>query len=239
MSQWRIPNKKKRKSEEYDSDGDDDGSEPDFGDDEEDEHVPDESDEDEDDFEDGADIEMDDRDLESSTPNDSSLLFKFPVRVSFDGSGKAQHIPGPPISASPNSHKRPRAAHRKIIVSDESTESTDVSPDRREDGHEDDEEDEDDSAQEPEEPAAEEIVAVPLKRVVFEPPPCIPTPASTSPLAREHSTAAAAVALPAGDVPAKRPPTPVNRPSSTPLAFRGSPEKPLQQQPVVPKPIDA
>lgn len=84
---------KKRKSEEYESDEDEDeGSEPDYGDDE-DEHVPDESEEDEDEFdEEGVldeDEEMEDQDV--AIP---SLIVKLRVRVKRDDeTGKMVRIP--------------------------------------------------------------------------------------------------------------------------------------------------
>ncbi len=194
---------KKRKSDEYESDDEDgDGSEPDFGDDEEeaDEHVPEESDEDEEEFEDHE--ILDDDEFEDSK---ASLVVKLPVKAAINGSGKAVLVPG---AASPtDKYKHPRAAHRNMVLSDESSSSADsdvpVYP-------------------APEEkPVAEEISVAfkPIKRATPEP---APTPTAAAPVA--NSTAS---------VP--NPLTPPSGPSTTSLAFRGSPEKPAQH---VPQPIN-
>ncbi|KAK0710966.1 hypothetical protein B0H67DRAFT_492836 [Lasiosphaeris hirsuta] len=138
---------KKRKSQEYESDEEDEeGSEPDFGDDEEDEHVP-ETEEEEDEFE--EDVEMDD-DLED-VPN-QRLIFKFPIRVTFDENNKVKRLPSPPVEV--EQRKNPRAVHRNIVVTDESesADSTDATRDSTE------------AVPELEEPAAE-VIAVATKRV--------------------------------------------------------------------------
>ncbi|KAK3357651.1 hypothetical protein B0T25DRAFT_165364 [Lasiosphaeria hispida] len=182
---------KKRKSQEYESDEEDEeGSEPDFGDDEEDEHVP-ETEEEEEEFE--EDVEMDD-DLED-IPN-RRLIFKFPIRVTFDENNKAKRLPGPPVEVEQRKH--PRAAHRNIVVSDESESAdlTDATPDSTE------------AVPELEEPAAE-VIAVATKRV---------TPPG-GPATKETANVTAGT-------PVKSPLTPSSGPTS--LAFRGSPEKPQQ-----------
>ncbi len=90
LSGWASKKKKHHSSGEYDeSEDDDEGSEPDFGDDE-DEHVPEDEDEDEEEFEnDDVDVEVDedemsvdhDRDLDGSPP---SLLVTFPIKGTLD-----------------------------------------------------------------------------------------------------------------------------------------------------------
>ncbi len=89
MNGWasKVPQKKV----EYDSEEDED-SEPDFGDDEEDEHVPDEEDEEEEE-EFNDDDEM--LDLEEGEVDlDASLLFTFPIRVTYDKeTGKMVKMP--------------------------------------------------------------------------------------------------------------------------------------------------
>ncbi|KAK3375176.1 hypothetical protein B0H63DRAFT_269769 [Podospora didyma] len=141
---------KKRKSQsddESDESGEEESSEPDLGNDESD---------DEEEFE--AELELDDELEESpyasdsTSPQDASYVFKFPVRVAFDDNNKVRRIPGPPIVT--ETRKHPRAAHRNIIISDESGTST---PD--------DGESEEDLAPQPEEPAAE-VIAVAFKRVM-------------------------------------------------------------------------
>ncbi|KAK3334009.1 hypothetical protein B0T19DRAFT_459524 [Cercophora scortea] len=198
---------KKRKSEEYESDleDDDEEDEPDFGDDEDDAVIPSEE-SDEDEFEE-AEVEVDDEDLiagraavagtgAAPTDEDGSLLFKFPIRVSFGEDGKAEK------------HKRPRAAHRNIVVSDEDEEED-------EDGDEDEESaPELELEPEPEEPASE-VIAVAIAK----------------PPARTTTPVNASVVHPG--TPVKSPLNPSSAaapPPSTALAFRGSPEKPQQQQ---------
>ncbi|KAM7207394.1 hypothetical protein V8F20_002274 [Naviculisporaceae sp. PSN 640] len=185
---------KKRKAADYESDEDDGGSTPDFGDDEEDEHVPDESDEEEDEFEDEA--MDDDIDEENIVPR-SPKIFKFPIRAIIDEDGKVKKLPGPPPPLSGLlKRKHPRAAHRNVIVSDESSNPT--TPGASGAGRSDDGEDDDDDmvVQEPEEekPVAESIDVV-VKRV---PPP--PTPES-SPDSAVKKTAEISTPLPSnGDI---------------------------------------
>lgn len=106
---------KKRKSEEYESDEDEEGSEPDFGDDEEEEeHVPDESDEDEEEFEEDVDVD-DDLDDDAAKPQ---LIIKLPIKAAVDTDGRARIVPGTPLSAERPKSSRP--VHRNVIVSDES-----------------------------------------------------------------------------------------------------------------------
>lgn len=107
---------KKRGARGYESDESEEGSEPDFGDDEEDEHVPEDEDEDEEEFEED---ELMDEDLEDAPS--ASLIFKFPVRVTFDENNRVQRLPGPPIVV--DKHKHPRAAHRNVVMSEESESS--------------------------------------------------------------------------------------------------------------------
>ncbi|KAK1756084.1 hypothetical protein QBC47DRAFT_179578 [Echria macrotheca] len=133
---------KKRKSEEYESDEDDDVSEPDFGDDEEDDHVPDEDDEDEEEFD--EDVLMEDEVDDLDGKGQERFMFTFPIRVTFDENNKVRRLPGSPPAT--DKHKHPRAAHRNVVMSDESESggSTDVPG-------------EPEVIAEPEGPAAEEI----------------------------------------------------------------------------------
>ncbi|KAK3399111.1 hypothetical protein B0T20DRAFT_409253 [Sordaria brevicollis] len=123
--------KKRSKDDDYDSDEEDEVSdEPDYGDDEEDEHVPaadddEEDEEDEEEYEEDADMaDYDDLDdggeAKDNDDHDNSLVFKFPVRVSFDENAKVTKVDGPPLSPK-ITHKHPRTAHRNIVVSEEST----------------------------------------------------------------------------------------------------------------------
>ncbi len=84
MNGWAS--KKKHRSQEYDSEDDED-SEPDLGDDEEDEHVPyDEEDDEEEEFDEDDEMLDDDQDLSDSKV---SLVIKIPIKVVFDSkSGK-------------------------------------------------------------------------------------------------------------------------------------------------------
>ncbi|KAK0645933.1 hypothetical protein B0T16DRAFT_412238 [Cercophora newfieldiana] len=206
MSGWGT---KKRKSQEYDSDDEDDGSEPDFGDDE-DEHVPDEEDEEEDEFD--EDVLMDDDlddDLEDAM--NERFMFTFPIRVAIDEDNKARKIPGPPILAAINKQpkltKHPRAAHRNVVISDESDEKDESESNRGDSTDVADETAE--LVREPEGPAAE-VIAVATKQVVS--PPDEPIPAVKG------------LDAPIG-TPSKPPLTPSSG-TPTSLAFRGSPEKP-------------
>jgi hypothetical protein len=211
MNGWAT---KKRKSQEYDSD-EEDGSEPDFGDDEEDEHIPEDEDEEEDDFD--EDVLMDD-DLDDDIGDvaNERFMFTFPIRVAFDENNKAKILPGPPVAAAihklPKMTKHPRAAHRNVIISDESDEKT-VSDFKR--GESTDVADEPpELVREPEGPAAE-VIAVATKQVASPP--------------DEHIASVKAADISTG-TPAKAPLTPSSG-TPTSLAFRGSPEKP-QQVPV-------
>ncbi|KXX80488.1 hypothetical protein MMYC01_202457 [Madurella mycetomatis] len=197
MNGWAS---KKRKSEEYESDESEEGSEPDFGDDEEDEHVPDDEDEDEEEFE---EEDLMDEDLDN--PPSSSFMFKFPIRVSFDENNKVRQIPGPPAVA--DKHKHPRAAHRNVVVSDES-ESSDIGRETK-------------FGPEPEPPAAD-VIAVATKRATA----LGPRTDATKPTESVDNRAADAgkTAADAGTT-VKSPPTPTSEPSTS-LAFRGSPEIP-------------
>ncbi|KAK3380027.1 hypothetical protein B0T24DRAFT_547369 [Lasiosphaeria ovina] len=188
MNGWAQTKTKKRKSDEYESDEEEESTSLDINDDE-DEHIPDESDEEEEDF----DAEAMDDDLDEA-PGSSTLVFKFPVRVAFDEDSKVQRVPGPPVVV--EKRKRPRTAHRNLIISDESESvgSTDAPDD-----------DELDIVPQPEEPAAE-VIAVAIKRV---------TPDSAEKTAGR----------PTAGTPVKSPLTPSSGPP-TALAFRGSPEKP-------------
>ncbi|KAK4639424.1 hypothetical protein QC761_708240 [Podospora bellae-mahoneyi] len=182
---------KKRKSEEFESDASD-GSEPDFGDDEEEEaDIPDES-EDEEEFEEDSPM---DEDLEDQA-EPGSKIFKFPIRVAFDENNKVRQIPGPPVVVSP---KNARAAARRNVVVSESSESTGA----------------EDEPEEPEPPAAEEIIAVPAKR------------ASTPQTQTETNVDKSGEKEVKTTDEVMAPPTPSSGPA-TALAFRGSPEKPVQ-----------
>lgn len=104
---------RKRKSEEYESDEDED-SEPDLGDDEEEEHVPDESDEDEDDFEEEQ-LDDDNIDLVDTAP--PRLVVKLSVKKAVDQNGKEKLVPS--VTLPPKHHPRPTHAHRNIVMSDD------------------------------------------------------------------------------------------------------------------------
>ncbi|KAK4215372.1 hypothetical protein QBC37DRAFT_458909 [Rhypophila decipiens] len=176
---WNNP--KKRKSENYESDEDDGGSTPDFGDDEEDDHVPDESDDEEDEFAD--DVVDDDIEEENLVPT-SPKIFKFPVKAIIDENGKVKKLPGPPPPVSGLiTRKHPRAAHRNIIVSDDSSNPTTPGATGMGRNGDDDDDDDDVVMQEPEEekPVAESIDVV-VKRI---PPP--PTPESSPDVAAKKT----------------------------------------------------
>jgi hypothetical protein len=80
----------KRKSEEYPSDEDDEGSEPELGDDEEeDEHVPDESEEDEEEFEDVGEDIGDELGVGLPKPR---LVITLPIKAAIGTDGKAKMI---------------------------------------------------------------------------------------------------------------------------------------------------
>jgi hypothetical protein len=104
---------KKRKSEEYESGSDENGSEQDYGGDDEDEHVPDESEEDEEEFryEDmGHDADNDD---EESSP---TMVVKLRTRVDVDtATGKVYRVHRPetatiPPPVSPPASKSPKSS---------------------------------------------------------------------------------------------------------------------------------
>ncbi|KAK4135417.1 hypothetical protein BT67DRAFT_275662 [Trichocladium antarcticum] len=200
MDGWATT--KKRKSEEYESDESEESSTsgPDFDGGEEDEHVPDDSDSDEEEFEE-EELADDNDDLHDGPK--WSLMFKFPIRVSFDENDKVRQIPGPPVVADQQKHYR--TAKRMVVVGDES-ESSDV-------GQE--------ASLEPEPPAAEEI-SVAVKRM---------TPVESADKPGSEAIAAPAEAIGAdGDKPmddadraVKSPPTPMSE-TATSLALRGSPE---------------
>lgn len=83
MNGWAPTSKKKSgDTDEYDSDAEDEESEPDFGGDEEDEHVPDESEEEVDEEFEEDDANMVDGDGEGP---DTSLVVKLPVKAVLDG----------------------------------------------------------------------------------------------------------------------------------------------------------
>ncbi|EJT72711.1 hypothetical protein GGTG_09570 [Gaeumannomyces tritici R3-111a-1] len=84
MNGWAPVSKKKKggDADSYDSDAEDEESEPDFGGDEEDEHVPDESEEEVDEEFEADDANMVDDDDQGP---DTSLVVKLPVKVVLDG----------------------------------------------------------------------------------------------------------------------------------------------------------
>ncbi|KAK3295560.1 uncharacterized protein B0H64DRAFT_474496 [Chaetomium fimeti] len=195
---------KKRKSEEYESDeSEEEGSEPDFGDDEEEEHVPDESEVDEEEFEQDEALDEDLDEVENP-----SFIFKFPIRVSFDEDSKVRQIPGPPVVA--EKHKHARAAHRNVVVSDDS-EASSASPEQP-------------IVTEPEPPAAD-VIAVATKRATTPDPtgaqPKVDAGNSAEP-AEKAETAVDQPTTDAGEI-IKSPPTPSSE-KATSLALRGSPE---------------
>jgi hypothetical protein len=108
MNGWAA---KKRKSEEYESDSDEEGSEPDYGGDDEEEHVPDETDEDAEEF----DYEAMDEDELDDGP-EPSLVVKLRARVGIDNlTGKVYRMPNRPASAtappaSPPASKSPESS---------------------------------------------------------------------------------------------------------------------------------
>lgn len=188
---------RKRKSQEYDSEEDED-SEPDFGDDEEDEHVPDlDDEEEEEEFDDDA--LMDEVD-ELGGRVDGNFMFTFPIRVTFDENNKVKRLPGPSSGAA-EKHKHPRTAHRNVIMTDESEsdsgETTDVQA-------------EPEVVTEPEGPSAE-VIAVATKQLATTTQPVL----SNAPTVREVATG----------TPVKPALNPTNG-MPTSLAFRRSPEKP-------------
>lgn len=200
MNGWATT--KKRKSEEYESDESEESSTcgPDFDGGEEDEHVPDDSDSDEEEFE---EEELADENDNLHDGPKWSLMFKFPIRVSFDENDKVRQIPGPPIVADQQKHYR--TAKRMVVVGDES-ESSDVGPE---------------ASLEPEPPAAEEI-SVAVKRM---------TPVESADKPGSEAVAAPAEVIGAdgdksmadADTAVKSPPTPMSE-TATSLALRGSPE---------------
>lgn len=187
---------RKRKSQEYDSEEDED-SEPDFGDDEEDEHVPDLDDEEEEEEEFDDDVLMDEVD-ELGGRVDERFMFTFPIRVTFDENNKVKRLPGPPPGPA-DKHKHPRTAHRNVVMSEESDsgETTDVQA-------------EPEVVMEPEGPAAE-VIAVATKQLAPTSQPVL----SNAPTMAEVTTGTQVKPAlnPANGAP-------------TSLAFRGSPEKP-------------
>ncbi|KAL1871719.1 hypothetical protein VTK73DRAFT_1859 [Phialemonium thermophilum] len=104
-----------RKSEEYESDEDDEGSEPDFGDDEEeDEHVPEDEEEDEEEFE--EDDVMEDDLPEEVQPR---LVVKLPIKAAVDGDGKAKLVDAAAEQPAEESAQTVQPQHRNTAVSDE------------------------------------------------------------------------------------------------------------------------
>ncbi|KAB5570540.1 hypothetical protein GE09DRAFT_1217969 [Coniochaeta sp. 2T2.1] len=114
-------NSRKRKSEEYESDEEED-SEPDLGDDEEEEeHVPDESDEEEEDFEDDK-LEDDNIDLEDTAP--PRLVVKLAVKKAVDQDGNEKLVPS--VTLPGKEVVRPRPKHRNVVISDDEESNTEV-----------------------------------------------------------------------------------------------------------------
>jgi hypothetical protein len=206
MNGWAST--KKRKSEEYESDESEESSNsgPDFEGGEEDDHVPDESDEEEEEFDEEVEEELvDDDDLDDG-PN-WSLMFKFPIRVSFDENDQVRQIPGPPVVVDRQKHSR--TTKRMVVLSDES-ESSDAGQEAN---------------VEPEPPAAEEI-SVATKRMT--PVESADKPGFGAGVARPVDTAEKVEAdadkvMADADAAVKSPPTPSSE-TATSLALRGSPE---------------
>ncbi|KAK4106102.1 hypothetical protein N658DRAFT_460331 [Parathielavia hyrcaniae] len=197
---------RKRKSEEYELDEskEEEGSEPDLGDNEEEEHVPgDESDVDEEEFE---EEDLGDEDLDDVKK--PSLVFMFPLRVSFDENNKVRQIPGPPVVA--EKHKHPRTAHRNVVVSDDS-ETSDASPAEP-------------VVTGPEPPAAEVISVATKQLTPLEPGGSQREAGASKPAEPTENTAADAdrPMVDSADT-VKSPPTPSSEPATS-LALRGSPE---------------
>ncbi|KAB5558186.1 hypothetical protein GE09DRAFT_1221315 [Coniochaeta sp. 2T2.1] len=112
-------NSRKRKSEEYESDEEED-SEPDLGDDEEEEeHVPDESDEEEEDFEDDK-LEDDNIDLEDTAP--PRLVVKLAVKKAVDQDGNEKLVPS--VTLPGKEAVRPRPKQRNVVISDDEESDT-------------------------------------------------------------------------------------------------------------------
>jgi hypothetical protein len=147
---------RKRKSEEYESEDDEDS--PDLGDDEEEEeeHVPDESDEDEDLDEDQ--LEDDNMDLEDTAPP-RHLVVKLSVKKAVDQDGKEKLVPSVTVPGKPN--PRPTHAHRNVIMSDDEESEAEQNT-------------ADTSLQPSEEKPAEESISVAAKP---SPAPAVPPPA--------------------------------------------------------------
>ncbi|KAL2270395.1 hypothetical protein VTJ83DRAFT_2579 [Remersonia thermophila] len=232
MNGWSSTGtRKKRKSEEFESD-EEEGSEPDFGDDEDeegDEHVPEESEEDDEEFEED---ELADEDEELSEANNKgrkrSLVFTFPVRVTFDEGNKVRQIPGPPPATGVDQvHKHPRATHarRNIVISEDSEVATSAGPATPAGPV---------VAEEPEAPAAEEIsVATKQAAVSTEaghPEQQQPAEATGEKPSGGDDEDKAMVDAP----PANSPPTPKSEQASC-LAIRGTPEVPR----TLPRPVES
>lgn len=115
MNGWAS---KKRKTAAYDSEDDDDGSEPDFGDNEE-EHVPDETeDDDEDEFD---EPELDDEDDEMADHSKKTRMFTFPIKVIIDKDGRVKLFPKATSPSDKHKHSTAAGGHvEKIILSEES-----------------------------------------------------------------------------------------------------------------------
>ncbi|KAK5663958.1 hypothetical protein OQA88_170 [Cercophora sp. LCS_1] len=213
MNGWAT---KKRKPQTYDSDDEDDGSEPDFGDDEEDDHVPDEEDEDEDEFD--EDVVMEDEIDELDGQTDERLMVTFPIRVTIGEDGQARKITGAPPPTG-EKHKHPRGAHRNVVISDDSDgQSTDVVSAN-----------DPEVVAEPEGPAAE-VISVATKEQAAKPQGQPLSDKTNIPATDPESLPDKTQAEVSVGTPAKTLPTPANG-TPTSLAFRGSPEKP-QHAPV-------
>jgi hypothetical protein len=107
---------RKRKSEDYESDDEEDS--PDLGDDEEEEeeHVPDLSDEEEEDDVEDDQVDDDNLDLEDTAPP-RHLVVKLSVKKAVDQDGKEKLVPSVEIPG--KTSPRRAHAHRNVIMSDD------------------------------------------------------------------------------------------------------------------------
>ena len=270
---WDVAGAKKQVKDDLEYDEDDEGSELDFGDDE-DEHVPDDE-EDEDDYEGDMDADAmdEEEDLEgdsgtalgtvqtlgsgggmggsggmsSAGPRPKkarwSLVCVFPIRVMVDHDGKVRKLPT--SKPSPNVHKRLRAAHRRVVLSDDDESAREAS--FQADGDETEEAPSSVSEKPATKPMGEVISfaarTAPLKPAVASSAGDDPgTNATSAPAAERPEGAPVEAGTPASSIfrvynakadaldSTKTPLTPSSNGLGTSLAFRESPEKPQHRQ---------